>query len=179
MALVLALMFEDSDKIKLCKMYQIWHELSKNLKEFHSRGINLPEGISESAFCICFDIENCGRALKINRGSSSFDVINFETNKRIQIKATSIDNDLTSFGPTSVWDEIYFLDFFRDGEFRGKYDIYLIPDDIILNKIVNKKKNETFMDQQAQGRRPRLSVKALINENNISAIKTGDLFKVE
>ncbi len=178
-ASVLALMFDESDKIKICKMYQLWHELSENLKKFHSRGINLPEGISESAFCICFDIENCGRALKINRGSSSFDVINFKTNKRIQIKATSIDKDLTSFGPASVWDEIYFLDFFRDGEFKGKFDIYLIPDEIILNKIVNKKKNETFMDQQAQGRRPRLSVKALIKENNISVIKTGDLSIVE
>ncbi len=178
-ASVLALMFDDSDKPKLYKMYNLWHELSESLKKFHSRGINLPEGISESAFCIFFDIENCGRALKINRGSSSFDVINFKTNKRIQIKATSIDHDLTSFGPTSVWDEIFFLDFFRDGEFKGKFDIYLIPDDIIFKKIVNKKKNETFMDQQAQGRRPRLSVKALIYENNIRAIKTGDLFNIE
>ena len=179
MASVLALMFEDSDKIKLRKMYENWKELGDSLKEFHSRRVNLPEGISESVFCIFFDIENCGRALKINRGSSSFDVINFETKKRIQIKATSIVNDLTSFGPTSVWDELYFLDFCKDGKLEGKFDIYLIPDDIIFKTIVNKKKNETFMDQQAQGRRPRLSVKALINENNISPIKTGDLLNVE
>lgn len=177
--IVEALMFDISDKTRLSAMYNNWVALKNELKEFRSRSVNLPEGISESAFCIFFDIENCGRALKIYRGSSSFDVINFKTKKRIQIKATSIDYDLTSFGPTSVWDEIYFLDFFKDGKFEGIFDIYLIPDDIIFKQIVNKKKNETFMDQQAQGRRPRLSVKALIKENNISAIKTGDLFKIE
>ncbi len=175
-ALVSALMFDEDDKPKLYKMYKIWHELSESLKNYHSRGINLPEGISESAFCICIDIENCGRALKINRGSSSFDVINFRTNKRIQIKATSIAKDLTSFGPTSVWDELYFLDFFRNGDFDGTFDVYCIPDEIILNQILNKRLNQTFRDQQQQGRRPRLSVKSLITKYDIQIFQNCNIF---
>lgn len=167
-----ALMFDNNDRLRLSTMYNNWVALKNELSAFRSRSINFPEGISESAFCICFDIENCGRVLNVNRGSVSFDVINFHTNLRLQIKATSIENDLTSFGPTSVWDELYFLDFYREGNFDGTFDIYFIPDDYLFNRIVNRKKNETFRDQQTQGRRPRLSVEAIIEEYDIRIMRT-------
>jgi len=170
-----AFMFDAEDIEKISTMYTYWRDLSKLLKDFKSRAINLPEGLSESAFCICFDIKNCGRVTKIERGSVSFDVINFRTGKRIQVKACSINNDLTSFGPTSVWDDFYFMDFYKDGSFNGSFDIYLIPDELVYNTIVNTRKNETFKDQQLQGRRPRLSVKKIIKNNNIDILKTCNL----
>ncbi len=80
-----------------------------------------------------------------------------KTNKAQQIKACSIDNDLTSFGPKSKWDDLYFVDFYNDGKVDGKFDVYLIPNKYIKNQSLNK--NETFTDQQEQKRRPRFGIK--------------------
>jgi hypothetical protein len=79
--------------------------------------------------------------------------LNTKTGIRIQIKATSIDSDLTSFGPRSEWDELYFLDFSAgDGSFK----VYKIEADWIYKYQVNK--NQTFAQQQAEKRRPRFSI---------------------
>src|SRR3989338_6648631 len=147
------LIIEESDRFQIKKLYKYWKILNKGMKFFMSRGINLPEGISESALCLCFG-KNYARAVKIHNGSGSFDVINLKNKKRIQIKASSVDNDLTSFGPKSVWDEIYFLDFYREGKFDGSFNVYKIPNNLIYNHKMNT--NQTFKDQQSQGRRPRL-----------------------
>ena len=172
MTSVEALMFDNSDRPRLSAMYNNWVALKNELSAFRSRSINFPEGISESEFCICFDINNCGRVLSVGRGSVSFDVINFQNNTRLQIKATSIERDLTSFGPTSIWDELYFLDFYRIGNFDGTFDIYHIPDEYIFDRVINRRDNETFRDQQMQGRRPRLRIEDIIEEYDIRILKT-------
>jgi hypothetical protein len=79
-------------------------------------------------------------------------------------------SDLTSFGPTSRWDKLYFLDFYNNGNLDGSFDCYEIDTALIYNTVVNQGKNETFVDQQRQGRRPRLSLKKIIRENNITPI---------
>lgn len=161
---------EKNDRPYLKKLYDNWKTLNKGMKDFKSRGINLPEGISENAFCLDFN-NNCARVIKASKGSSSFDVLDLKTCKRIQIKATSVANELTSFGPKSVWDELYLLDFFREGNFDGSFDVYLIPNELIYNHKVNSK--ETFKEQQKQGRRPRFSIKKeIIFKKGIKPIKT-------
>ena len=80
-----------------------------------------------------------------------------KNNNRIQVKASSVEEDLTSFGPKTEWDRIYFMDFYREGAWDGSFDIYEIDTEEILNFPVNKK--ETFQEQQKQGRRPRFSIK--------------------
>ena len=99
------LIFEDHDRNRIRQLYKSWIELFDGMREFHSRGINLPEGISESAFCLEYD---CARALNVQGSSASFDTIDLRTGRRQQIKATSVEYDLTSFGPRSVWDDLYF-----------------------------------------------------------------------
>lgn len=167
-AKVQLLILEQSDREFLKRLYTTWLALNEGMKKFKSRGINIPEGISESAFCLCFD-NNCARAIKISKGSGSFDLLNLKTAKRIQVKAVSVDNDLTSFGPKSVWDEIYLLDFYCEGKNDGSFYVYLIPNKLIYSKKVNA--TQTFKDQQAQGRRPRFSLKGLIKENNLKPLK--------
>ena len=109
--------------------------------------------------------------LKVSGTSGSYDCYNPKTCKRIQIKATTIRYDLTSFGPESVWDVLYLLDFYRDGEFDGKYDVYEIPNDLIYNFQINR--DQTFRDQQKQGRRPRFGLKrSVIEANGIRPVKT-------
>lgn len=159
---------EAKDGPELKRLYGAWLELKKGLTKFESRAPNLPEGISEGAFSLEFD---CPRVLDVKGTSGSYDCYNPKTHERIQIKATTIRHDLTSFGPESVWDVLYLLDFYRDGKFDGKYDVYKIPNDLIYNFQINK--TQTFRDQQQQKRRPRFGLKkSIIEANDIKPIKT-------
>ena len=142
---------ENDDKDFIKHLYFRWKNLNDTIKSCSTRGVNLPEIISENAFCVFF--ENCVRIDKLKHGKCSFDVINTKTGSRIQIKACSVASDLTSFGPRSEWDELFFLDFSAgDGSFK----VYKIEPDLIYNHKVNK--NQTFAEQQAEGKRPRFSI---------------------
>lgn len=159
--------FNDKDKAKLKRLYKLWKALNKGMRLFRARAVNLPEGISESAFCMCFG-GNYARTLKVFKGNGSFDVINLDNGDRIQIKACSVEYDLTSFGPKSVWDKIYFLDFHRLDE---TFDVYLIPNEYIYGQKTNKL--QTMKDQQGEKRRPRFSIKREIIEiHKIKPVKT-------
>lgn len=164
------------DKKSLYKIYKDWKNLSDNLKTISGRGINIPEGLTEGAFCIEM---NCIKPIKFKKSkgiNTSFDVYNKITSERIQVKACSITPDLTSFGPKSIWDKIYFLDFYRNGAWDGKFDIYLIPNNLIYNQQINA--SQTFTQVQSSGKRPRFSImKEIIQVHNITPIKIGDLTK--
>jgi hypothetical protein len=151
------LFVEESDRPRLRKLFNAWKKLFFGMRDFRSRGINFPEGISESAFCLEY---GSARVLDVQGSSASFDTIDLRTGARQQIKATSVEDDLTSFGPRSVWDDFYWLDFYRDGAYDGSFDVYKIPNDLILNFRISR--TETFRDQQRQGRRPRLHVRRQI-----------------
>lgn len=166
------LAFEESDRGRIRKMYDDWRSLSNSLKDFNARGINLPEGISESAFCIEMNTVRITRS--IFGANSSWDCYELKSNKRIQVKACSVLPDLTSFGPKSQWDEIYFLDFYREGQWDGSFGIYKIDTDLIYSHRVNQK--QTFAEQQAQGRRPRFSIySGIIEPKGIEPVKIGQL----
>jgi hypothetical protein len=150
-ALVTSLDYE-KDKKLIGKLYFQWKNLNEAIKKISTRGINLPEAISENAFCLFFT--DCLRVNKLKGGKCSFDVINIKTGSRIQIKASSVEEDLTSFGPHSEFDEIYFLDFSNG---NGSFLVYKIETQWIYGHNINK--NQTFEEQQQQGRRPRFSIK--------------------
>lgn len=173
-------LFDDNDCKDLCKIYDIWRELCEKAESFKARKINLPDCLSECSFCYFF---NCWRTNSGIPGAihSSFDAYDPQSHRRIQIKGTSVASDLTSFGPNSVWDDLYFVDFYKNGNWDYTFDVYLIPNDKIYNMVVNKDKCETFLDQQKQGRRPRFSItKDIIEHYGIRPkytcnIKTGTL----
>jgi len=142
---------EKGDKEKIKHIYNLWKILNKAIKSISTRGINLPEAISENAFCIFFP--EYVRVVKLAKGKCSFDCINTKTGSRVQIKASSIKSDLTSFGPKSEWDDLYFLDFSKGD---GSFAVYKIEKDWIYKHQVNKK--QTFEEQQAENRRPRFSI---------------------
>ena len=162
------MVFEEKDKKKWRKLWSSWINLKMGLREYKSREPNIPEGLTETAFCIA---TGSTRAIKISSSHSSFDTYNLKNGKAEQIKACSVKGDLTSFGPKSEWDDLYFLDFYREGKMDGSFDIYLIPSKLIYSQIMNKGKKETFRDQQKQGRRPRFSLKTLIKDKNIKPFK--------
>ena len=161
---------EKSDTKNLVEMYNIWNKLSTMLNEYGCRRINFPE-MSELIFCLVYDCWRVNNVSGIEH--SSFDCYNPKTHSRIQIKATSIENDLTSFGPKSIWDELYFMDFYPNKKYDGCFDIYLIPNDQVYNHQINR--NQTFKDQQKEGRRPRFSIKQLIKSLNLKPIGSFNL----
>lgn len=147
--------FDSTDLGALKDIYTKWVQLSDQLQKYGGRRINLPELLSEAIFCINFD---AGRLInsKMPGANSSFDCYEPKKGKRIQVKACSVEEDLTSFGPDSVWDEIYFVHFFPNKKYDGSYNIYLIPNDLIYNQKVNA--NQTMRQQQELNRRPRFSI---------------------
>lgn len=165
--------YTSQDRVTLAKIYNLWRQLSEHLIAQKGRAINIPEALSEGAFCLEM---NCYRFIeRLNGAVTSFDAYDPVSHNRIQVKACAVTNDLTSFGPNSVWDKIYFCDFYRDGNWDGTFDIYLIPNEFIYNHKVNR--NQTMKDQQEQGRRPRFSIKKeIIFKQNISPFKTARLF---
>jgi len=168
------LIFDITDRAFLFELYNNWRILCQQLQKIEARAVNLPEGLSEGAFCLAMNTVRVIRA--INGANTSFDCFDMKTNKRIQVKACSVIPDLTSFGPKSVWDQIYFVDFFRNGEWDGTFDVYLIKNEDIYDHKVNS--HQTLRDQQLEGRRPRFSIyKEIIQEKNITPVKTFDLSK--
>ena len=98
-----------------------------------------------------------------------------ENKERIQVKACGAEKDLTSFGPKSEWDKIYFIDFYCNGEWDGSFDIYRLDNDEVVLQAVNE--YERLKDQQKQKRRPRFSVKKkIIEPKGLKPILTGNLF---
>ncbi len=165
--------YSDADKATLATIYKSWRTLCNLLTDLNARAINLPEGLSEGVFCIAMD---CVRMTNsISGANTSWDCYDLNTRKRIQVKACSVLPDLTSFGPKSVWDEIYFMDFYKDGNWNGEIDIYKIENDDIYNHKVNR--TQTLKDQQLQGRRPRFSIyKEIIITQGLTPVKTFSLF---
>ena len=150
------------------RLFNLWKRLNIGLSKY-GRKVNIPEVISEGMFCVFSDSVRFQRKIK-GVGKVSFDTINLKSNRREQIKATSIEKDLTSFGPKTEWDDLYFMDFYRNGDLDGSFDAYLIPNNLIYDKQVNEK--QTLKQQQAEKRRPRMSIKEIIRENKIKPLAT-------
>ena len=132
---------------KVIGLYFNWKALNAGIKEDFTRGVNLPEAITEP---ICCYVNGFMHSL----GEGSEDAVDPRTGSKVQIKATSnFWCDLTSFGPQSEFDELHFV---RLNQEEDKMYLYYIPVNQLANVYVNA--GETFADQQYQGRRPRFSI---------------------
>jgi hypothetical protein len=143
---------EDAKEFK--NLFDIWVELNNGLGKY-GRKVNIPEVLSEGMFCIFSKSVRCQKKLR-GKGSVSFDTINLKTGEREQIKASSIKSDLTSFGPKSEWDKLYFMAFYNSGNLDGTFDVYEIPNELIYKNKGNR--GQTMELQQKEKRRPRFSI---------------------
>ena len=177
------LFFDISDRKVLKQYFNDWVKLCKDTidKIGGTRTPNLSESFSEAVFSIDMNVGRCVKA--ISGSSSSFDHYDLKTNKRIQLKGASSYGP-SSFGPRSQYDDIYLL-FFREiadekkkkiRTYSGKYEIYKLNPNEFPKIIVNKKKNETFKDQQVAGKRPRFCIpKELIFPKKLKPLKIGNI----
>lgn len=129
------------------ELYFLWKHLNDRIKEHYPRGVNLHEAITEPICCYV-------NGFLLSLGEGSEDAIIPATEELVQIKATSnFDSDLTSFGPNSNFDYLHFV---RLNQKEDKMYLYNIPIENLKTTKVNA--NETYEEQQNQGRRPRFSI---------------------
>lgn len=148
------------------KAYFLWKELDTIIRTSHTRGINIPETITESLLCFVSDF-------RLNRGSSgdAYDVIN---ERVIEIKATSnYDRDTTSFSPKEEFDGLFFVRLDKRNDVMYFYDLEMNSEDL---KKIKVNSTQTLEDQQKQGRRPRFSViRCIIEEKKLEPYASLDL----
>ena len=131
----------------VCDSYFKWKDLNNSLRNYVSRGINFPETISEPMGCYAL-----GYLWNKGSGGDAED----RSGRKIEMKATSnFDSDLTSFGPKCDFDNLVFL---RLDYNNNKLYIYDTGIDANELKTLPANQKESVGEQQAQKRRPHLSI---------------------
>jgi len=170
--------FEEDDKSVLFDIYNEWISLNKKMKNISGREINLPEGFAEAAFCVTMENINCVRVTGTlpPAVNSTWDCYDLYTQKRIEIKASTSQYDLISFGFKADWDDLYFINFYNEGLWDGTFEIYHIENQLLYNLQINK--GETFRELLVQRRRPRISIyREIILRYEIEPLAIGNISK--
>lgn len=130
-----------------CDAFFKWKDLNTYVKSLVSRGINMPDAISEPMGCYCLDI--------LWNKSTGGDAQSLD-GKKIEFKATSnYSYDLSSFGPKCDFDTLVFLRFDLDLNFLFVYDTKINSEEI---KKFPVSKTATFGEYQKVGKRPRIRI---------------------
>lgn len=132
---------------KLHDAYWPWN-FALNEVPWSQRGANIPEALTEAIVCMCID----GKLIKTGMG----DVL-VPGPKIGEVKATSkTEGDLTSFSPSEIFDELYFVIANPDNpHIYAVYDLKMNRADV---EKIEVSSSQTFLDQASQGRRPRFSI---------------------
>ena len=143
---------DDARIAETCRAYFLWKDLNTYIKSVNTRGINMPDVISEPMGCWCLD-------LLWNRGSVVGDATDPRDGRKIEFKATSrFEGDLSSFGPDCVFDDLVFLRFDLKNDLLYIYDLGINSEQL---KQLPANSFETIEEQQLHGRRPHVSLKKL------------------
>lgn len=146
------ILIDDARIDETCDAFFKWKDLNTYVLRNSTRGINMPDVISEPMGCYCLN-------LLWNRGNVAGDATDPETGKKIEFKATSrFEGDLSSFGPSCNFDDLVFLRFNLEDNLLFIYDLNINSEE--FGKLPANSK-ETIEDQKKQGRRPHVSLQNL------------------
>lgn len=168
-------MYDNTDLEAIRKTYFAWKNLNEVYTDYGVRRANFPELLSEGLTACLFGWGRTNGTNITGLSSNSMDLIDLETGDMIQLKACSTDASHnpgpTSFGPSSEFDKLIFMhmDCATDTAYW-----YELKADEYKNWKVNR--TETIGDQQAQGRRPRVTILPKIKDAGLTPIRT---FKFE
>jgi len=163
--------FDESDINIITKAYFAWKDSNEVYNAYGMRRANFPELISEGLTSAIFGWKRTNGTNITGLPSNSMDLIDTETGDMIQLKACSTDANNrpgpTSFGPRTEFDILIFMhmDCTTDTAFWYKLDA-----ESYKNIHVNKR--ETIGDQQAQGKRPRVTFLPKIEKEKIEPFFT-------
>lgn len=127
----------------------------------------MPDAISEPIACACL-------GFLWNRGTQVGDATDPATNQKIEFKASSnYDGDLSSFGPDTKFDRLYFLRFNLDENKLYIYDLGINSEEL---GDYPANANETIRNQQEQGRRPHVRLTDMfVKANNLDPVVVFDI----
>ena len=118
--------FTNEDASSLKTIYESWRTLCGTLAAMNARAVNLPEGLSEIAFSIAKGVWRCtnsipgaNSSLTVTTQMAVEEIIAF----RLKLAAFCQFNFVW---PKFAVDRIYFVDFYREGNWDGTFDIYEI-----------------------------------------------------
>ena len=158
--------FNDTDLSVINQYYFDWKKLNSINQTYDFRRNTLSEILSEGLASALFGWARTNATTLTGCPSSSCDLVDCESGELIQLKSCSTSGDIkpgpTSFGPESEFDRLIFmhLDCDKDQAF-----FYELDANDYKNWFVNK--TQTIADQQAQGKRPRLTILPKVKANNI------------
>lgn len=156
-------------KDEACRAYFKWKDLNTYIKSLTSRGLNMPDAISEQLGCYCMDYY-------WNKSTGGDAVTN--DGLKVEFKATSnFDRDLTSFGPKCDFDKLVFLRFDQDENRLYIYDTKINSEEL---KSLKTSKTSTVGDYQKAGKRPHIRIiEQVIEARNLKPDCIFDIIKCQ
>ena len=147
------------------KAYHSWKNLNEIISnDMDSRKVNLPEAISENIACYAL-----GYTRNMDITGDAIDSFG----NLIEIKATAnFNSDLSSFSPKTNFNKLIFVRLNLEEDEAYIYDLGLNGTTFGELKV---NANETVLDHQRQGRRPRLSLIKYIESKGIKPVGIVDL----
>lgn len=159
-------LFSAEDLSGLNRYYKSWKALNEENIRFNVRRANLPELLSEGLASALFGWIRTNATKISGCHSSSCDLVDTKTGELIQLKACSTTSTTpagpTSFGPRSEFDTLIFMHVDCDANTAS---FYKLDADVYKDWKVNR--TQTIADQQAEGRRPRVTILPKIAADNI------------
>lgn len=151
------ILIDDARIDAVCEAYFKWKDLNSAIKNINTRGINMPDVISEPMGCYSL-------GCLWNRGGSVGDATRAETGEKVEFKATSaFEGDLSSFGPKCKFDDLVFLRFKIDDNVVFVYDLKINSETL---DTYPANKTQTIGEQKRANRRPHVSLFKLFVEPN-------------
>lgn len=141
-----------------CDAYFKWKDLNTYVKSLVSRGINVPDAISEPMGCYCLNL--------LWNKTTGGDAYSQDGQKKYEFKATSnYAYDLSSFGPKCDFDDLIFLRFDLDFNMLYVYDTGINSEEL---KKIPVSRTATVGDYQEAGKRPHISIiESIIEARNL------------
>ena len=141
-----------------CDAFFKWKDLNTYVKSLVSRGINMPDAISEPMGCYCLDL--------LWNKTTGGDAYSQDGEKKYEFKATSnFAYDLSSFGPKCDFDDLVFLRFDLDFNMLFVYDTGIDAEEL---KKIPVSKSATVGDYQKAGKRPHIIIiQSIIEKRNL------------
>lgn len=131
-----------------CDAFFKWKDLNTYVKSLVSRGINMPDAISEPMGCYCLDL--------LWNKTTGGDAYSQDGKKKYEFKATSnFAYDLSSFGPKCDFDDLIFLRFDLDFNMLFVYDTGIDSEEL---KKIPVSRTATVGDYQEAGKRPHIRI---------------------
>ena len=148
-----------------CDAYFKWKDLNTYVKSLVTRGINIPDAISEPMGCYCLDL--------LWNKSTGGDAQSAD-GRKIEFKATSnYGYDLSSFGPKCDFDDLVFLRFDLDFNMLYVYDTGVNSDEL---KQLPVSRTATLGEYQNAGKRPHISIiQTIIEARNLEPTVVFDI----